>query len=77
MKDSIHIIVSRNRVERMLQTDRFELKPGERAFRLEVEIPDAAFNQPPVPRLKVLIPPEALVAEIEVEIVGQEGPTDA
>jgi len=68
MKDTVHIVVTKNGVDRMMKTDNYRLKAGERAFKLEVEIPDAVFKPISIPTVKMTVPAEALSTVIEAEV---------
>ncbi len=68
MKDTVHIVVSRAGFQRATKTDRIELKPGERYFPLELEVPDEAFAPPALPRVRMVITPAMLAGPIEVDL---------
>jgi hypothetical protein len=67
MKDSIFIVVCSTGFVRANKTDNGQLKPGERAFRLDLEIPDEVFRPPQLPVVRMTIPRDALITELDVE----------
>lgn len=67
MRDRVWIIVCKEGFVRALKTDGFQLKSGERAFALDLEIPDAVFRPPSLPTVRMSIPESALITEITVE----------
>lgn len=66
MKGHIYLVLTHRGVDRTCKTADFTLKPGERAVRLEVEVPDEAFAPVSVPTLKMKLPAEALIREFSV-----------
>ena len=66
MKDTVYIVVNKNGIDRMLKTGTFQLKAGEKAFALVLDVPDGAFKPPPMPTVKMTIPLEALIHEINI-----------
>lgn len=71
MNDVIYIVVTKQGYERTVKTENFTLKPGERAFKLALDVPDAAFATPKVPTVRVAIPVESLIQEIDVNVDPQ------
>lgn len=70
MKDHVYLVVTKGGVDRMAKTDNFILKPGERAFRLTVEIADEAFRPARIPTVYLHVPAEAMTTEIVAELDG-------
>ena len=66
MKDTVYIVVTRTGFDRALKRNDFTLKPDERAFALELEIPDEAFAQPPMRKIKMTLTREELTAGMDV-----------
>lgn len=71
MKDSYYVIFNKNGIDRMLKTDRFDLKSGEYAVRMMLEVPDSVFVKPCIPTTYVTIPPESISRTIEAETTAE------
>jgi hypothetical protein len=71
MRDTLYVIVNRQRIERTAKTDNFNLNPGERAFRLVVEIEDEAFATPQIPTIRMSIPMEQLFRPLDITLEGE------
>ncbi|AIE83506.1 hypothetical protein [Fimbriimonas ginsengisoli] len=67
MKDSYYVIFNRRGIDRLLKTDRFDLKSGECVVRMEIEVPDSVFAKPVIPVTRVVIPAESINRTIEAE----------
>lgn len=67
MRDTVYLVFDRNGVDRMLKTDSFQLKAGERAVKVVLEIPQEAFQKPPIPTITLSVPVEAITTQIEAE----------
>lgn len=67
MKDGYYVIFNRNGIDRFNKTDRFDLKAGEYAVRMEIEVPDEVFVKPAIPVTRVTIPAEYLHRSIDAE----------
>ena len=73
MKDSLYIIVNKRGIDRTAKTGTFTLKPTERAFKLNISVPDQAFQGPAIVNINLDIPAERLyipVPEPEIEVEG-------
>lgn len=68
MKDTVYVIVNKVGFQRALKTDSFDLRPGERAFKLAIEVPDEAFAPQRLPTVRLMIPSDQLQTVIEAEI---------
>lgn len=75
MKDSYFVIFNRRGIDRFTKTEKFDLKAGEHAVRMEIEVPDEVFVKPTIPTTRVLIPAESLRRTIDVtsEPASSEG----
>jgi hypothetical protein len=75
VKDTIYVIVNQRGFVKANKTPGFTLDQGERAFRVDIEVPNEAFQPPLLPKVTLTIPREALVTEIHADVDMGEGPT--
>lgn len=66
MTDSYFVIFNSQGVQRFAKSEKFELKSGEHAVKMTIEVPDEAFAKPQIPVTRVVIPTELLSRTIEV-----------
>lgn len=67
MKDSIFLVLTRRGIDRTAKTTNFTLQPGERAVRVEIEVEDKAFAPSAIPTIRMHVPADQLIQQIEVE----------
>lgn len=72
MNDVAYVVFSKTGIDRLVKRLPIQLKPGEKAFVLNVEIPDEVFAPPPMPTVRMTIPKEALIHEISVQAEPEE-----
>lgn len=74
MKDTAHLIFNRRGIDRMAKGDGFTLKSGERAVRIEIDVPDEVFQPQPIPTIVMTVPQDALITRIEsTAVIRTEG----
>lgn len=76
MKDTIYVIVNQRGFVKANKTNNFTLDQGERAFRLDLEVPNEAFQPPLLPKVTLTIPRDALITEVHGEVEMVPGPTN-
>ena len=67
MKASLYIIINRNGIDRTAKTTNFTLAPGEKAFRLDVEVPPEVFAPTHIPTVTLQINADALMSHVVAE----------
>lgn len=70
MKDRIFIVINKDGYVQTYKREGFNLAAGQKAFTLDLEVPDEAFKKPPMPRVTMKIPTEALTHVFDVEVDG-------
>jgi hypothetical protein len=76
VKDTIYVIVNRQGFVKANKTNNFQLAQGERGFRVDIEVPDEAFQPPLLPKVTLTIPREALITEVHGQVEMGAGPTN-
>lgn len=75
MKTEVYVVLSRRGIQAFRKSAP-SLSPGERAFRLKVEVPDSAFTDAAIPTVEIFVPAPALSlppARIAAEVVWPAG----
>lgn len=74
MKASFYVVIDKTGFVNCYKSDRFELKQGQYATEVEIEVPDEAFAPMNIPKVRIELPANALrrVFEATVEPAAEE-----
>ena len=70
MTTAFYIVVNAKGNVELRKTPKFDVPAGHVATRIEVEIPDEAFEPVPLATVRFVIPPSALRRTVEAEVSG-------
>ena len=75
MKDGYYVIFNRKGIDRFCKSETFQLKPGEHAVKIMLEVADEVFVKPPIPVTRVIVDPSQVVRNIGVEGAEEQPPS--
>lgn len=67
MKASYYVIFHKSGIDRVVMTDRFTLKGGEYAQRVDLVVDDKLFQKIVIPRTEISIGADSVVRTVKVE----------
>lgn len=67
MKANYYVIFNKSGIDRVVMTDRFTLKGGEYAQRVDLEVDDRLFQRVVIPRTLIQIGSDSVARTIEVD----------
>lgn len=71
MKDSIYVIVTKRGIDRQYKDhSRMTLNPGEKAIKVEIEVPDSVFSPTSIPTIRMSVPAEMMIHEIDLTVAN-------
>ena len=76
MKDVYYVIFNRHGISRFTKTDGFQLKGGEYAQRVDLEVDDQLFQKVQIPRVTLRVGQNeaSMARSVEPEVTGDDGP---